>query len=69
VILSSGLNVVFLDIKSLSTKTSTLTQAHEFGLIADKSEKIFSHVLFLSNFATPLATAAISCLRTLEPRL
>jgi hypothetical protein len=69
VILSSGLNLSFFAIKLLSTRTSTFTQAQELGLVEERSEKILPHVAFFSNFATHLATAAISCLKTLSSKL
>jgi hypothetical protein len=48
----------------LSTNTSTFTHAHEFGEVADKSSKRLSHFSFFGRFATHLAIAAISCLKT-----
>ncbi|MBT4632823.1 hypothetical protein HOB94_02320, partial [bacterium] len=44
-------------------------QAQVLGFVADKSSNILSHSSFLSNFATHLATAAISCLKTLSVKL
>jgi hypothetical protein len=69
VILSSGLKYSFFAIKSLSINTSTFLHAQVFGLVSVKSLNSLSHLPFFGNQATHLATAAISCLRTLSDKL
>jgi len=58
------LNLAFLAIRPASDKASIDKQAQVFGVVAETSEKVLSHEVFLSKPAIPLATAAISCLNT-----